>query len=112
MRKDSRTMTETQFLLSLSRTTKSYRWYVQGNKIRARARNGKTRGQVFDPVTAVARFTGHGNYGVNQKGRKAAGKATGLTPLLTTSVVNATEAKSNRGNGQVLRGRMRQVLGV
>ena len=105
-------MTETQFLLSLSHTTKSYRWYLQGNKIRGRARNGKTRGQVFDPVTAVARFTGHGTYGVNQRGRKAAGKATGLTTVLTTCVVNATEAKSNRGNGQVLRGRIRQVLGV
>ena len=105
-------MTEIQFLLTLSQTTKSYNWYLDGNKIRAKARNGRDRGEVFDPVTAVARFTGHGTYGVNQKGRKAAGKATGLTSSLTTSVVNATEAKSNRGNGQALRGRIRQVLNV
>jgi len=101
-------MTETQFLLSLSQTTDAYKWYLQGNKIRAKARNGKTRGQIFDPVTAVARFSGHGTYRVNQRGRRAAG----LTDALTTNVVNATEAKSNRGNGQALRGRIRQVLEV
>ena len=105
-------MTETQFLLSLSQTTDAYKWYLQGNKIRAKARNGKTRGQIFDPVTAVARFSGHGTYRVNQRGRRAAGKAAGLTDALTTNVVNATEAKSNRGNGQALRGRIRQVLEV
>jgi len=105
-------MTETQFLLALSDTTKAYRWYLQGNKIRAKARNGKTKGQVYDPITAVARSTGHGDYGVNQRGRKAAGKANELTKTLTTNVVHATEATCNRGNYQVLRGKIRQALNV
>ena len=105
-------MTEIQFLLALSDTTKAYKWYLKGNKIRAKARNGKTKGKVYDPITAVARSSGHGNYGVNQRGRKAAGKANELTPTLANSVVNATEATSNRGNYQVLRGKIKQVLGL
>ena len=105
-------MTETQFLLTLAQTTKSYKWYLEGNKIRAKARNGKDKGSIFDPLTAVARFTGHGTYRVNQRGRKAAGKASGLTTTLTSNLANATEANSNRGIDQVLRGRIRQTLNI
>ena len=105
-------MTETQFLLKLAQTTKSYSWYLDGNKIRAKARNGKDRGQVFDPVTAVARFSGHGTYRVNQRGRKAAGKANGMNTTLASNLVNATEAISNHGIDQVLRGRIRQTLNL
>ena len=105
-------MTETQFLLALQKTKKSYKWHISGNKIRGVARNGKDRGELFDPVTAVARFTGHGTYRVNQRGRKAAGKANGLTTTLTSNLINATEATSNRGIDQVLRGRIRQTLNL
>ena len=105
-------MTEIQFLLALSDTTKAYKWYLKGNKIRAKARNGKTRGKVYDPITAVARYMGQGDYGVNKRGRKAAGKASELTSTLSNSVVQATEATCNRGNYQVLRGRIKQVLGL
>ena len=105
-------MTEIQFLLTLADTTDAYKWYLKGNQIRAKARNGKNRGQVYDPITAVARYTGHGNYGVNKRGRKAAGKASELTSTLSNSVVQATEATCNRGNYQVLRGRIKQVLGL
>ena len=105
-------MTEIQFLLALSDTTKAYKWYLKGNKIRAKARNGKTKGQVYDPITAGARSAGHGDYSVNQRGRKAAGKASELTSTLSNSVVQATEATCNRGNYQVLRGRIKQVLGL
>jgi len=105
-------MTETQFLIKLAQTTKSYSWYLDGNKIRAKARNGKDRGQIFDPITAVARFAGYGTYSVNQRGRKAAGEANGTSATLTGNLIDATEAKSNRGIDQVLRGRIKQTLNL
>ena len=49
-------MNEIQFLLELQKTKKSYKWHVAGNKIRGVARNGKDKGELFDPVTADARF--------------------------------------------------------
>ena len=36
-------MTETQFLLALQKTKKSYKWQLRGNKIRGVARNGNDR---------------------------------------------------------------------
>ena len=105
-------MTETQFLLALQKTQKSYKWQLRGKKIRGVARNGKDRGEVCDPVTAVSRYTGNGTYEVTQRGRKRAGKSTGLSTTLTNTVVNASDAKYNHGGSQVLRGRIRQVLDV
>ena len=105
-------MTETQFLLALQKTKKSYKWQLRGNKIRGVARNGNDRGELFDPVTAVSRYIGKGTYEVTQRGRKRAGKSTGLSTTLTNTVVNAADATYNHGGSQVLRGRIRQVLEV
>ena len=52
---------------------------LPGNKIRGVARNGKDKGELFDPITAVTRYTGNGTYEVTQRGRKRAGKTTGLS---------------------------------
>ena len=103
-------MNEIQFLLVLQKTKKSYKWHVAGNKIRGVARNGKDRGELFDPITAVSRYTGNGTYEVTQRGRKRAGRSTGLSPTLTNTVIQASDAKSNRGGSQVLRGRIKQIL--
>tara|TARA_B100000519_G_scaffold39318_1_gene28999 strand:+ start:121 stop:441 length:321 start_codon:yes stop_codon:yes gene_type:complete len=103
-------MNEIQFLLELQKTKKSYKWHVAGNKIRGVARNGKDRGELFDPVTAVTRYTGNGTYEVTQRGRKRAGRSAGLSTTLTNTVMNASDAKYNRGGSQVLRGRIKQIL--
>jgi|TARA_R110000765_G_scaffold402996_1_gene498964 hypothetical protein len=104
-------MNEIQFLLELQKTKKSYKWHLgDKKKIRGVARNGKDKGEVFDPVTAVSRYTGNGTYQVTQSGRKRAGKSTGLSTTLTNTVIEAADAKNNRGGSQVLRGRIKQVL--
>ena len=105
-------MSEIQFLLALQKTKKSYKWHLRGNKIRGVARNGKDKGETFDPVTAVSRYTGKGTYEVTKRGRKSAGKSTGLSTTLTHSVIHAADAKNNRGNSQVLRGRIKQILDI
>ena len=105
-------MTETQFLVALSQTTSAYTWTLEGNQIVGTAKNGKTRGKKFDPVTAVCRSTGKGTFASTCKGKKQAATKIGLTATLANNVSSATQAKSNRGNYQVLRGRMRQVLEV
>jgi len=103
-------MNEIQFLLELQKTKKSYKWQLRGKKIRGIAKNGVDKGEVFDPVTALARYTGNGTYEVTQRGRKRAGKCTGLSTTLTNTVIQAADAKHNRGGSQVLRGRIKQVL--
>jgi phage terminase large subunit-like protein len=105
-------MTETQFLVALSQTTTAYKWTVDNKQIVGTAKNGKTRGKKFDPVTAVCRSVGKGTYASTCRGKKQAASKIGLTDTLAKNVSSATQAKSNRGNYQVLRGRMRQVLDV
>ncbi len=105
-------MTESQFLVALSQTTDAYKWSVTNKKIVGTAKNGKTRGKSFDPVTAVCRSTGKGTYSSTCRGKKQAATKLGLTTVLAENVSNAAQAKSNRGNYQVLRGKMRQVLDV
>ena len=105
-------MTETQFLVELSKTTGAYSWSVDGKQIVGTAKNGKTRGKKFDPMTAVCRSTGKGTYPSTCRGKCSAATKLGVTQSLAQNVSNATQARSNRGNDQVLRGRIRQVLGV
>ena len=105
-------MTESQFLVALSHTTSAYRWSVDNKNIVGTAKNGKTRGKKFDPITAVCRSTGKGTYASTCRGKSRAATKLGVTQTLAKNVSNATQATSNRGNGQVLRGKIRQVLGV
>jgi len=105
-------VTETQFLVELSKTTTAYSWSVDGKQIVGTAKNGKTKGKKFDPLTAVCRSTGKGTFSSTCKGKSKAATKIGVTKTLAQNVSNATQAKSNRGNDQVLRGKIRQVLGV
>ena len=104
--------TETKFLLELSKTTKAYKWQVSHNKIVGVARNGKRRGYRFDPVTALCRFNGKGDYNNTVLGRRKAACNLGISKSMLRHVQDAVTAKSNRGHSQTLRGKIRQVLGV
>jgi len=102
---------EIQFLLNLQKTKKSYKWHVQsGHKIRGVARNGRDKGELFDPITAVSRYTRSGTYEVTKRSRQRAGRSLGISSTLTNTIIGATDAKNNRGSEQVLRGRIKEIL--
>ena len=105
-------MTETQFLITLAQTRKAYNWSTEGKTIVGVAKNGKARGKKYAPITAVCRYAWNGTNPSNKRGTNKAVKQLGMTPTLTKNVSNATQATSNRGNSQVLRGKIKQVLGL
>jgi len=106
-------MNETQFILTLEKTTKAYRWSVNGkNQLLGVARNGADRGRTFSPLTAVCRYTGNGTFRDTKRGQRSAARNLSVSTTLADNVVNAGKASSNRGNYQVLRGRMKLALGV
>lgn len=105
-------MTETQFLVTLAQTKGAYRWKTEGKTIVGVAKNGKTRGEKFNPMTAVCRSTGMGTYSATKTGTKRAASKLGASVTLAYNVTEAAQAKSNRGNTQVLRGKIKQVLGL
>ena len=105
-------MTQQEFYEALSKTTKAYSWSIEDNKITGTVRSGKDKGQTVSPVTAVCRSKGHGVYRPTKAGTRTAAKKLGLSSGFTSSAYEATTGSTNRGNGQVVRGRVRQALGL
>ena len=105
-------MTETKFLLALSKTVKAYKWKLKNNTIVGIARNGKTKVVLYDPVTAICRYSGKGVYKNNSSGRKTAASKIGIDQCWLRNLEGATTAKFNRGYSQTLRGKIRQALEV
>lgn len=105
-------MESNEFYSTLASLPKSYSFGVVDNTIVGSTNRGAGRGVTFNPVTAVAfRQTGE-VFGTNKRDTLKAGKALGLTREFTNHVYNATTGVSNRGNAQVVRGKIRSALGV
>ena len=105
-------MESNEFYSTLASLPQSYQFDVEDNTIVGTSKRGKTRGVSFNPVTVLAyRQTGE-VYGTNKRETLKAGRVLGLTRVFTTHVYNATAGVSNRGNTQVVRGKLRSALGV
>ena len=105
-------MESNEFYTALSKLPSSYSFDVDGRTITGEVTRGAAIGSTINPVTAVAyRHTGE-VYGTNKRETLKAGKALGLTREFTSHVYNATAGVSNRGNTQVVRGKIRSALGV
>jgi len=105
-------MQSNEFYSTLASLPQSYQFGVQDNTIVGQTNRGSGRGVTFNPVTVVAfRETGE-VYGTNKRETLKAGRALGLTRQFTETVYNATTGVSNRGNTQVVRGKIKSALGV
>lgn len=106
-------MESNEFYTTLASLPQSYHFGVDTtNTITGTTNRGSGRGLTFNPVTVVAfRETGE-VYGTNKRETLKAGRALGLTRQFTETVYNATTGGSNRGNTQVVRGKVRSALGV
>jgi hypothetical protein len=95
------------FYQSLGRLKKSFKWEVtEDNKI-----VGTLNGNVYNPITAVAFTYGHKPVRNNKKETLKAARATGFGNI-AEQVYEAYSASNNRGNTQVVRGKIREALGV
>lgn len=94
------------FYRTLSSLPKCYQWDTQQKQIVATKTRGVSKGATFNPITAVAFRRGAGTFSNTRTGTVQAAKAIGLDSTFAKSVYDAVCAKSNRGNTQVLRGRI------
>lgn len=95
-------MNQTQFMEKLQSVARTYRWEYSDNQLVGTARYGKLRGSRFNPITAVARAVTGNYYPLTSQGLLKASKALGITSSLVDSVLS----DSNRGNAQVVRGKL------
>lgn len=104
-------MERSDFYEALESISSQYNWEINDNQI---VGSGRSRNQPhYNPVTALARsMRVYSASGSNKRETLKAGTAMGLPREFTEQVYNATIGASNRGNAQVVRGRIRRALGV
>lgn len=101
-------MTQAEFLTLFSKVASGYKWTYTDNSLVGVARYGKTRGQLYNPVTAVARTARVGEFTNTTRGTTQAARALGLS----NGVLGAILSKSNRGHAQIVRGRLLEAVSV
>tara|TARA_B100001559_G_scaffold307586_1_gene299915 strand:- start:279 stop:599 length:321 start_codon:yes stop_codon:yes gene_type:complete len=102
-----------EFLNKLDSLSYAYRWDVDNhNKVVATIRSGPYRGYTLNPVTALAHKSGLGVYANTRDGTEYAASLIGLSRKEARRIYSATLGTYNRGNTQVVRGKIRSALEV
>lgn len=106
-------MNVTEFINRLCNVSESYHWDVDSNnKVVAKIQSGPNRGLTLNPVTALAHKAGFGFIKNTREGTEFAGSLIGLTRQQTRTLYSAILGTNNRGNTQVVRGKIRSALEV
>lgn len=105
-------MNVNEFLTGLENISSSYRWDLEDGKVTARIKSGPNRGLTLNPITAIAHKAGFGFIKNTREGTELAGSLIGLTRRQTRNLYSAILGTYNRGNTQVVRGKIRSALEV
>lgn len=106
-------MTTTEFIDRLYNLSTSYHWSVDSdNKVVAQIKSGPNRGLTLNPVTALAHKSGFGICDNTRDGTEYASSLIGLPMTTARKIYSATLGTNNRGNTQVVRGKIRSALEV
>lgn len=98
----------TKFYKVLKAVKKNYNWSLdENNRIVA------TRGlNVYNPITAIANYLGVATGSNNKRVTLRVARALGFDGNFAEQVYNASNCLTNRGQSQIIRGKVRQVLGL
>lgn len=105
-------MNSNNFYDRLYNVAGSYHWDVNNKKVVATIQSGPARGFQLNPLTALAHKSGFGFIENTREGAEFAASLLGIPRKFARSVYSATLGTYNRGNTQVLRGRIRSALEV
>lgn len=100
------------FFDRLHNVSNSYRWDVSNKKVVAKIQSGDARGFELNPLTALAHKSGFGFIENTREGAEFAASLLGIPRHVARNVYSATIGTFNRGNTQVLRGKIRSALEV
>ena len=106
-------MNSVEFYNRLYNVSHAYRWDVANNKrVVAKIASGPYRGFELNPITALAHKSGYGLIDNTREGTEFAARLLGLSRKFARNIHSATLGTYNRGNTQVVRGRIRSALEV
>lgn len=100
------------FFDRLYNVSHAYHWDVSNKKVVAKIQSGPARGFELNPLTALAHKSGFGFIENTREGAELAASLLGIPRQVARNVYSATLGTFNRGNTQVLRGRIRSALEV
>jgi hypothetical protein len=105
-------MNNSQFFEKLENVASAYHWDVDGNKVFAEIQSGRFKGRTLNPITALAHKAGFGLFQNNRESTEFAARLLGISRRQARHIYSATLGTHNRGNTQVVRGRIRSALEV
>ena len=100
------------FFDRLENVSTSYHWDVEGNRVVATIQSGYFRGFTLNPITALAHKSGLGFFDNTRESTEFAARLLGIPRKLARNIYSATLGTYNRGNTQVVRGKIRSALEV
>ena len=102
-----------EFFNKLSNISEAYHWNVsEDNKVLATIQSGYYKGLTLNPITALAHKSGFGFFNNNREDTEFAARLLGISRSFARNIYSATLGTYNRGNTQVVRGRIRSALEV
>jgi hypothetical protein len=102
-----------EFYNRLDNIAFAYHWDVDDhNKVVATIQSGPARGFTLNPITALAHKSGLGFFRNTREDTEFAASLLGLSRKFARHIYSATLGTYNRGNTQVVRGRIRNALEV
>jgi hypothetical protein len=106
-------MRYSEFFDKLSNIAEAYHWDVsENNKVLATIQSGYYKGFTLNPITALAHKSGFGFFNNNREDTEFAARLLGIPRSFARNIYSATLGTYNRGNTQVVRGRIRSALEV
>lgn len=105
-------MSVNEFLDRIDNISASYHWDIDQKKLVATIQSGPARGFQLNPLTALAHKSGFGFIENTREGAEFAASLLGISRRVARNVYSAVLGTYNRGNTQVLRGRIRSALEV
>lgn len=101
-----------EFFNRLSNLSRSYHWDVSSNHVVATIQSGDYKGFTLNPITALAHKSGFGFFNNTREDTEFAARLLGISRSFARNIYSATLGTYNRGNTQVVRGRIRSALEV
>lgn len=105
-------MKYSEFFDKLHNVASAYHWGVEHNKVVATIQSGPSRGFTLNPITALAHKSGFGFFRNTREDTEFAASLLGISRNFARNIYSATLGTYNRGNTQVVRGRIRSALEV
>ena len=105
-------MKQSDFFERLYNISGAYHWDVRNKKVVATIQSGPYRGHTLNPLTALAHKSGLGMFNNTRDDTINAASLLGIPRSIARQIYSATLGTYNRGNTQVVRGRIRSALEI